>query len=247
MVKISDRKYFVSYFVCALILLLVLICIAAVGTLTYKGVVTKKFISSILQIILAWPVVFLLITSIIINRFGESIDSFIKRISLLSWKDAQLEVQPEVKTVDEALSSIPDEDLARLAENSNSGAEGAFDDKKHQFSESDLEQIQNFLKIKEEEHQEQYSSLFREMLGWRFRYLDVFLVSFTKIAFLAFVRGTITSRSNYFGLYWPHGAPSPDDAALNALSGEGLIQELGGVITVTQLGSAYARHLIAHK
>jgi hypothetical protein len=64
---------------------------------------------------------------------------------------------------------------------------------------------------------------------------------------MAFVRGAIASRSDYFRLYWPQGTPNPDDAVLNVLSAYNLIHESGGIITVTPLGIAYARHLIEQK
>jgi hypothetical protein len=237
------RKYSVPIF----FLFLGLACFVATGVLTLQGLITEKFISNALRLLLSWPVIFLITVTSIMGRFGDSIDGLIKRISSVSWKDARFQMQPDLQKTDENSVSIPDEELARLAENTDEDVEKEFEEDNYQLTGDDLERLRSFLKSKEEEHQERYANLFKEMLWWQFRYLDLILVPFSKMVFIAFVRGVIASRADYFRLYWPQGTPNPDDPVLNVLSAHNLVHESGGIIAVTPRGIAYARHLIEHK
>jgi len=218
----------------ALVLLAVAVGVFCVSLpiLASQGAVSIDIFTQLASLVVSWPVAFVVVALVFMSRFRGALDFWLR--SIRQMKFPGVEIQSHAPAPPEP-TQVPEEGTVSLTPKQQAELSA--------FIQS-LEEQQKLTQDAKKQIEAQYQKAFFQVIAWRWAYLNLFFVPNTKLVLHWLYTWPRQTRAN-FEAAWAAYIPNPNERAaiLDALLGNGMVQEPLGVLEVTPEGEAFLQHI----
>lgn len=208
---------------------------ASVDAIPLRWPTSEEWIS-LLGLIFSWPVAAIIGTVYFTKRFYQPIHSYLDRVGLIKFPGVELQAAiPAASAVGVPTVSAPTQpegDITVPGAPVGGDDAGSADD--GGFAEHNISPLVN--------SDERINALELQSAQWKYAYLDIFLVHYTKrvLQWLAIM----PQSRDVYEYIWQYVIPKEQrEPVVQALVQSGLIREVGGFLYITEEGSSFLGYL----